>query len=104
MGACLGVLTAVGLTVAYRKYTKHMREKLERTQLELGDVTEDRDMTRGLLDDTRVEIEERINKIRWCKGRAGPLFLLSTNDKTIKLWKIYEKKVRMVTSRSAAPG
>ena len=50
-----------------------------------------------------LEIEERINKIRWCKGRAGPLFLLSTNDKTIKLWKIYEKKVRMVTSRSAAP-
>jgi serine/threonine-protein phosphatase 2A regulatory subunit B len=49
-----------------------------------------------------LEIEERINKIRWCKGRAGPLFLLSTNDKTIKLWKIYEKKVRMVTSRSAA--
>eukprot|EP00964_Phaeocystis_antarctica_P134319 scaffold98576_cov59-Phaeocystis_antarctica.AAC.1 len=45
-----------------------------------------------------LEIEERINKIRWCKGRAGPLFLLSTNDKTIKLWKIYEKKVRMVTS------
>ena len=49
-----------------------------------------------------LEIEERINKIRWCKGRAGPLFLLSTNDKTIKLWKIYEKKVRMVTSRSVA--
>jgi len=47
-----------------------------------------------------LEIEERINKIRWCKGRAGPLFLLSTNDKTIKLWKIYEKKVRMVTSRN----
>ena len=77
-----------------------------------------------------LEIEERINKIRWCKGRSGPLFLLSTNgaqilslqtahadtraygcvwhthhhalptDKTIKLWKIYEKKVRMVTSRS----
>ena len=51
-----------------------------------------------------LEIEERINKIRWCRARTGPLFLLSTNDKTIKLWKIYEKKVRMVTSRSAAPG
>ena len=47
-----------------------------------------------------LEIEERINKIRWCKGRAGPLFLLSTNDKTIKFWKVYEKKVRMVSSRN----
>ena len=41
-----------------------------------------------------LEIEEKINRIRWRRGRAGPLFLLSTNDKTIKLWKIYEKKVR----------
>lgn len=47
-----------------------------------------------------LEIEDRINKIRWRQGRAGPLFLLSTNDKTIKLWKIYEKKVRMVSSKN----
>lgn len=26
-----------------------------------------------------LEIEEKINCIRWCKNRAGPLFLLSTN-------------------------
>ena len=45
-----------------------------------------------------LEIEEKINRIRWRRGRAGPLFLLSTNDKTIKFWKIYEKKVRMVSS------
>jgi len=47
-----------------------------------------------------LEIEEKINCIRWCKNRAGPLFLLSTNDKTIKLWKIFEKRVRMVTAKS----
>ena len=47
-----------------------------------------------------LEIEEKINRIRWRRGRAGPLFLLSTNDKTIKLWKIYEKRVRMVSSRN----
>ena len=47
-----------------------------------------------------LEIEEKINRIRWRHGRAGPLFLVSTNDKTIKLWKIYEKKVRMVSSRN----
>mmetsp|Transcript_7388 Transcript_7388/g.16285 ORF Transcript_7388/g.16285 Transcript_7388/m.16285 type:complete len:448 (-) Transcript_7388:580-1923(-) len=47
-----------------------------------------------------LEIEEKINCIRWCKNRAGPIFLLSTNDKTIKLWKIFEKRVRMVSARS----
>lgn len=46
-----------------------------------------------------VEIEEKINRIRWRPARAEPLFLLSTNDKKIKLWKIYEKKVRMVASK-----
>ena len=63
MGIVLGIVAVVGLTVAYRKYTKHMRERLKKTQLELGDVTEDRDMTRGLLDDTRVEVEERIREV-----------------------------------------
>jgi len=47
-----------------------------------------------------LEIEEKINRIRWRHGKAGPLFLLSTNDKTIKFWKIYEKRVRMVSSRN----
>lgn len=38
-----------------------------------------------------LEIEEKINKIRWLR-KAGPaLFLLTTNDKTIKLWKITER-------------
>ena len=40
-----------------------------------------------------LEIEEKINCIRWCKNRGNGMFLLSTNDKTIKLWKIYEKNV-----------
>jgi serine/threonine-protein phosphatase 2A regulatory subunit B len=40
-----------------------------------------------------LEIEEKINCIRWCKNRGNGMFLLSTNDKTVKLWKIYEKNV-----------
>ncbi|KAL4431604.1 hypothetical protein ABPG77_001446 [Micractinium sp. CCAP 211/92] len=42
-----------------------------------------------------LEIEEKINKVRWVKGRCSPRchLLLTTNDKTIKLWKVYEKKV-----------
>jgi serine/threonine-protein phosphatase 2A regulatory subunit B len=35
-----------------------------------------------------LEIEEKINKIRWCQTANGARFLLSTNDKTIKLWKV----------------
>lgn len=44
-----------------------------------------------------LEIEEKINKIKWCKRRNNAHFLLSTNDKTIKLWKIYEKKVKSIS-------
>ncbi|KAJ1691114.1 hypothetical protein LUZ63_015269 [Rhynchospora breviuscula] len=43
-----------------------------------------------------LEIEEKINKIRWCQTANNALFLLSTNDKTIKYWKVQEKKVKRV--------
>jgi serine/threonine-protein phosphatase 2A regulatory subunit B len=36
-----------------------------------------------------LEIEEKINKIRWCQTANGARLLLSTNDKTIKLWKVH---------------
>lgn len=38
-----------------------------------------------------LEIEEKINKIRWLKRQNPAHFLLSTNDKTIKLWKVSER-------------
>lgn len=38
-----------------------------------------------------LEIEEKINKIRWLKRKNPAQFLLSTNDKTIKLWKVSER-------------
>ncbi|KAK4786665.1 hypothetical protein SAY86_010498 [Trapa natans] len=50
-----------------------------------------------------LEIEEKINKIRWCQTVNGALFLLSTNDKTIKLWKVQEKKAKKVCSMNMDP-
>jgi len=41
-----------------------------------------------------LEIEEKINMIKWAKRQNNGLFLLATNDKTIKLWKVHEKKVK----------
>ncbi|EDO34128.1 predicted protein [Nematostella vectensis] len=41
-----------------------------------------------------LEIEEKINKIKWLKRQNASHFLLSTNDKTIKLWKISERSCR----------
>ncbi|MBN3288504.1 2ABD phosphatase, partial [Polyodon spathula] len=38
-----------------------------------------------------LEIEEKINKIRWLPQQNAAHSLLSTNDKTIKLWKISER-------------
>jgi len=43
-----------------------------------------------------LKIEEKIKKIRWCQTTNGALFLLSTNDKTIKFWKVHEKKVKKI--------
>ena len=44
-----------------------------------------------------LEIEEKINQIRWCNRTNGAHFLLSANDKTIKLWKVYERRVQTVS-------
>eukprot|EP00736_Rhodelphis_marinus_P005185 Rmarinus@m.27574 len=49
-----------------------------------------------------LEIEERINKVRWCKRMGTANMLISTNDKTVKLWKINEKKVKQYTCGNAS--
>mmetsp|Transcript_33283 Transcript_33283/g.108844 ORF Transcript_33283/g.108844 Transcript_33283/m.108844 type:complete len:460 (-) Transcript_33283:383-1762(-) len=50
-----------------------------------------------------LEIEEKINSMRWCKGTMGCKMLLSTNDKTIKLWKVYGKKIKTVSNMNIEP-
>ncbi|CAL0322541.1 unnamed protein product [Lupinus luteus] len=50
-----------------------------------------------------LEIKEKINKIRWCQTTNGMVFLLSANDKTIKFWKVQEKKVKKVSHMDATP-
>ncbi|KAM0787601.1 Protein phosphatase PP2A regulatory subunit B [Microbotryomycetes sp. NB124-2] len=49
-----------------------------------------------------LEIEEKINKIRWCKRQNAAHFLLSTNDKTIKLWKVFEKSLKVVAENNGS--
>jgi serine/threonine-protein phosphatase 2A regulatory subunit B len=51
-----------------------------------------------------LEIEEKINQIAWCRRSSSALTLLSTNDKTIKLWKIHEKRVKAVASLNVVVG
>ncbi|XP_022928450.1 serine/threonine protein phosphatase 2A 55 kDa regulatory subunit B beta isoform-like isoform X1 [Cucurbita moschata] len=43
-----------------------------------------------------LEIEEKINKVKWCVSPNGSRFILSTNDKTIKLWKVKEHKAKTI--------
>lgn len=40
-----------------------------------------------------MEIEEKINEIAWCPSSGGNLLMLTTNDKTVKLYKIHERRV-----------
>lgn len=51
-----------------------------------------------------LEIEEKINKIKWCKRQNQAHFLLSTNDKTIKLWKVYDKSIKVVSESNLGDG
>src|SRR5690606_24698221 len=55
-----------------------------------------------------LEIEEKINKIKWCRRQNASHYLLSTNDKTIKLWKVFEKSLKVVAennlSQDPTPG
>ncbi|XP_065184028.1 serine/threonine-protein phosphatase 2A 55 kDa regulatory subunit B alpha isoform-like [Sycon ciliatum] len=48
------------------------------------------------------EIEEKINKIKWLKQCNASNFLLATNDKTIKLWKILERSQQPVDFNNVA--
>jgi serine/threonine-protein phosphatase 2A regulatory subunit B len=41
-----------------------------------------------------LEIEEKINMIKWGKQSNSGLYLLACNDKTIKYWKVAEKKMK----------
>ncbi|XP_010248550.1 PREDICTED: serine/threonine protein phosphatase 2A 55 kDa regulatory subunit B beta isoform-like isoform X3 [Nelumbo nucifera] len=50
-----------------------------------------------------VEIEERINRVRWCATPNDSLFILSTNDKAIKLWKVKDHKVKKVKQMELNP-
>lgn len=45
-----------------------------------------------------MEIEEKINQIRWCRRINGDHRLIATNDKTIKVWRVCEKEVTEVTT------
>ncbi|EGW33229.1 protein phosphatase PP2A regulatory subunit B [Spathaspora passalidarum NRRL Y-27907] len=47
-----------------------------------------------------LEIEEKINKIKWLRSSNNSLYLLSTNDKTIKLWKIVERQIKLVAENN----
>ncbi|PWN28523.1 protein phosphatase 2A regulatory subunit PR55 [Jaminaea rosea] len=49
-----------------------------------------------------LEIEEKINKIKWCRRQNASHFLLSTNDKTIKLWKVFEKSLKVVAENNSS--
>lgn len=49
-----------------------------------------------------LDIEEKINMIQWCSRQNQALLLLSTNDKTIKLWKIYERKIKHLSDPAEA--
>lgn len=45
-----------------------------------------------------IEIEEKIVEIAWCRPANGAQRLLASNEKAIKLWRVFEKEVKEVIS------
>ncbi|KAJ3691966.1 hypothetical protein LUZ60_012316 [Juncus effusus] len=89
----------------------NIRENEERREMERQDYTSNRHLEFRYKTEFQshepefdylksLEIEEKINKIRWCQTTNNALFLLSTNDKTIKFWKVQEKKAKRVSVMS----
>ena len=50
-----------------------------------------------------VEIKQRIRQIKWCRPAELSPHLLSTNAKTVKLWKIHERSLRQSVPSLAGP-
>ncbi len=52
-----------------------------------------------------VSIDERISMIQWGKATNNAQFILSTNDRSIKLWKVHDRIYRRpIRGPSPAPG
>lgn len=49
-----------------------------------------------------LEINERINRIGWCRRINDSHHLLTTNDKTVKLWKVRQRSVHAVVENNAS--
>ena len=50
------------------------------------------------------DIEEKINQIQWLRNHGKHLRIISTNDRTIKLWKISEKSVKKIERGAIVKG
>jgi hypothetical protein len=51
-----------------------------------------------------TEIEPKINVIRWWKNHSSNMHLITTNDKTIKMWRLGQKTTRKKRRRLVIPG
>ncbi len=54
-----------------------------------------------------LEIEEKVNRVRWLRrwpGAGGAHHLLTTNDKTVKLWRVAERRVTSLADFNLQPG
>jgi serine/threonine-protein phosphatase 2A regulatory subunit B len=47
-----------------------------------------------------VEVEEKINDVDWLKPQGKSLYVLTTNSRSIKLWKMSHRTIKEV-SKSA---
>lgn len=91
-GRYLGVGDRGGRVVIFERKDSNKKNKEYKFYAEFQSHEPEFDYLKSL------EIEEKINKIKWCKRQNEAHFLLTTNDKTVKLWKVYEKKIKTINN------
>ncbi|XP_048136797.1 serine/threonine protein phosphatase 2A 55 kDa regulatory subunit B beta isoform-like isoform X2 [Rhodamnia argentea] len=98
-----------GKDITHASNQRHLRSQLERLDSGFTWQPEYQYMTEFQSHEPEfdylksLEIEEKINKVKWCPMPNGSLFMLSTNDKTIKLWKVKERKMKKVREKHLNP-
>ncbi|CAD8098954.1 unnamed protein product [Paramecium primaurelia] len=94
-GRFLGLGDKAGRLIVFEVPQTKKKDKAEYQYLtELQSHTREFDFLKS------TDIEEKINQLQWLRGQGKNMYILTTNDKTVKLWKISEKNVTKVIKPS----
>ncbi|KRX11177.1 WD40-repeat-containing domain [Pseudocohnilembus persalinus] len=95
-GKYLSLGDRAGRLIVFEMYQHSKSKRVEYQYLtELQSHTREFDYLKS------TDIEEKINQICWLNTQGKNMYCLTTNDKTIKLWKISERNIKKIVKSSS---